>query len=64
MPHTKEGLNMLVSLHNFSSFQSLLMTGQFFFGLRFQQMVLQIRELRCSHFILRGLIFAAFVDST
>ena len=64
MPHTKEGLNMLVPLHNFSSFQSHLITGQFFFGLRLHQMVLQTRELRCSPFIPRGLIFADFVDST
>ena len=35
MPHTKEGLNMLVPLHNFSSFRSNLMTGQFFLGFTF-----------------------------
>ena len=30
MPHTKEGLKMLVPLHNFSFFQSHVITGQFF----------------------------------
>ena len=64
MPHTKEGLNMLVPLHSFSSFQSNLMTGQFFLGLRLHQMVSQTQELRCSTFISRGLIFADFADST
>ena len=39
--HTKEGLNMLFPLHNSSSFQSNLMTGQFFFVLRLQQIVSQ-----------------------
>ena len=63
MPHTKEGLKMLVPLHNFSYFQSHLITGQFFLNLRLQQMVLQTWELRCSPFISRSLIFADFADS-
>ena len=62
MLHTKEGLNMLFLLHNFSSFQSNLMTGRLFFGLRLHQMVLQTRELRCSTFISLSLIFAEFAD--
>ena len=60
MTNNKEGMNMVVPLHNFSSFQNHLMTGLFFFfGLR-----LQTRELRRSPFISRGLIFADFADST
>ena len=39
MSHTKEGLSMLFPLHNFSSFQSNLMTVKLFFGLRLHQMV-------------------------
>ena len=35
MLHTKERLNMLLPLHNFSSFQSNLMTGQIFFWFTF-----------------------------
>ena len=33
MTNNKEGMNMLVLLHNFSSFQSHLMTGLVFFFL-------------------------------
>ena len=63
MPHTKERLNMLFSLHTFSSFQSNVMTGQGFFLVYVcTKSYRKSRELRCSTFLSRGLIFADLAD--
>ena len=65
MPHTKEGLNMLFPLHNSFSFQSNLMTGQFFLGFTFAANgIAKAGSYRVSTFILRGVIFADFADGT
>ena len=66
MPYTKDGLNMLFPLHNSSSFQSNLMSGQFFFfGFTFAATsIAKAGSYRVSTFILRGLSFADVADGT
>ena len=64
---TKEELNLLFPLHNFSSFQSNLITGHIFFGLRLHQMASQKPGVTVEYFYFAGgfnLIFADFADST
>ena len=63
MPHTKEGLNMLFPLHNFSSFQFNLMTGQVFFWFTFAPNGIAKAGSYGVALLFRGvLIFSDFAD--